>query len=229
MPLLARLRHLFDLDADPAVVDASLERGGLRPLVKRRPGVRIPGGVDGFEVALRVLLRAGPGATSFDPVHRVVEALGEPLDTGIPALNRLAPGAERVAEAGISQLTSIGVPERRAHAIISVGRMLAQGTLRLEPGSDVRAAHRALLEIPGIGERLATTIVMHALHWPDAFPPSDGLLLRAAGVSSPAALRARAEKWRPWRAYAAMHLWLAGKEDLALERNALSRVRCRIA
>jgi len=93
-----------------------------------------------------------------------------------------------------------------------VARALAEGTLRLEPGSDVTAAHRALLEIAGIGEQLATTIVMHALHWPDAFPSSDGLLLRAAGVSSPSALRARAEKWRPWRAYAALHLWLGGEE-----------------
>jgi AraC family transcriptional regulator of adaptative response / DNA-3-methyladenine glycosylase II len=211
MPLLARLRHLFDLDAEPTVIDASLERSGLGPLVRRRRGVRIPGAVDGFEVALRELLRGRSGAASRDLLRRVVETLGEPLDTGIPALSRLAPAAERVAEVGVSQLAALGVPRRRADAIRSVARALAEGTLRLEPGSDVTAAHRALQEI-GIGERLATTIVMHALHWPDAFPASDRLLLRAAGASSPAELRARAEKWRPWRAYAALHLWLGGEE-----------------
>jgi len=212
MPLLARLRHLFDLDAEPTVIDTSLERSGLGALVRRRPGVRIPGAVDGFEVVLRALLRGRSGGGSGDLVRQVVARLGESLDTGIPALSRLAPGAERVAEAGATRLTTLGVPRGRADAIVSVARALADGTLRLEPGSDVPAAHRALLEIGGIGERLATTIVMHAMHWPDAFPASDRLLRRAAAASSPGALRARAEKWRPWRAYAALHLWLAGEE-----------------
>jgi AraC family transcriptional regulator of adaptative response / DNA-3-methyladenine glycosylase II len=212
MPLLARLRHLFDLDAEPAVIDTSLERSGLGPLVRRRPGVRIPGAIDGFEVVLRALLRGRSSEASRDLLRRVVVTLGEPYDTGIPALNRLAPGAERVAEAGAPRLNALGVPRRRADAIMSVAHALAEGTLRLEPGGDVSAAHRGLREIAGIGERLATIIVMHALHWPDAFPASDGLLLRAAGAASPGALRARAEQWRPWRAYAAQHLWLGGED-----------------
>ncbi len=213
MPLLARLRHLFDLDAEPTVIDASLERNGLGSLVRRRPGVRIPGAVDGFEVVLRALLRGRSGGGSRELVRRVVASLGEPFATGIPALSRLAPGAERVAEAGVSRLTALGVPGRRADAIVSVARSITDGTLRLDPGSDVTVAHRALLEISGIGERLATTIVMHAMHWPDAFPASDGLLRRATAASSPGALRARAEQWRPWRAYAALHLWLGGEEE----------------
>jgi AraC family transcriptional regulator of adaptative response / DNA-3-methyladenine glycosylase II len=86
--------------------------------------------------------------------------------------------------------------------------MVADGRLRLEPGSDVSATRRALMGIDGIGDRLATSIVMRALCWPDAFPASDRALQRAAGVSNPDRLRARAEKWRPWRAYAALHLWL---------------------
>jgi len=212
MPLLVRLRHLFDLDAEPTVIDAALERSGLGTLVRRRPGIRIPGAVDGFEVVLRALLRGRSAGASRDLVGRVVATLGDPLDTGIPALSRLAPGAARVAEAGVTRLTGLGVPRRPADAIVSVARALADGRLRLEPGSDVTAAHRGLLEIAGVGERLATTIVMHALHWPDAFPASDALLLRAAGASSPSALRARAEKWRPWRAYAALHLWLGGED-----------------
>jgi AraC family transcriptional regulator, regulatory protein of adaptative response / DNA-3-methyladenine glycosylase II len=210
MPLLARLRHLFDLDAEPAIIDTWLERSGLGPLVRRRPGLRILGAVDGFEVALRALLRGRSVRATQDLMRRVVTALGEPFETGIPGLTRLSPDAERVADGGASGLTDLGVPRRRADAITALARALADGSLRLVPGSDVTVAHRALLEIAGVGERLATTIVMHALHWPDAFPASDGLLLRAAGASSPAALRARAEKWRPWRAYAAQHLWLDG-------------------
>ncbi len=202
MPLLARLRHLFDLDAEPMVIDAHLEQGGLGKLVAQRRGVRTPGALDGFEVTLRALLTGSALA------RRVVWALGDRLDTGIPALTRLAPNAERVADAGATRLTALGVPRRRADVIASVAHAIADGTLRLEPNSDVIATRRALMEIAGIGDRLATTIVSRALHWPDAFPTADRVLQHAAGASSPSALRARAEQWRPWRAYAAQHLRL---------------------
>jgi AraC family transcriptional regulator of adaptative response / DNA-3-methyladenine glycosylase II len=209
MPLLARLRQLFDLDAEPTVIDAHLEQGGLGTLVAQRRGVRIPGALDGFEVALRALLAgsARSGARDSDFARGIVWALGERLDTGIPGLTRLAPSAERVAHAGASCLTALGVPRRRADTITCVARAIADGTLRLEPNSDVTATRRALMEIDGVGDRLAATIVMRALHWPDAFPIADRALQRAAGASSPRALRARAEQWRPWRAYAALHLW----------------------
>lgn len=214
MPLLARLRQLFDLDAEPAVVDACLEQGGLGALVQRRRGVRIPGALDGFEVAARVLLRgrARPGTAPSARAARVARALGEPLDTGIEGLTRLAPDAQRVAEAGASSLAALGVPRRRAEAVAIVARMVAEGALRLEPGSDVTATRRALMGIEGVGDSLATSIVMRALYWPDAFPVSDPALQRAAGASTPGLLRDRAETWRPWRAYAALHLWLKDEE-----------------
>lgn len=199
MPLLARLRQLFDLDAQPAMVDAHLERGGL---TLQQRGVRLPGALDGFEVGLRLLL----GARELS--GRVAEALGEPVDTGHPALNRLAPQARKLAEVGASALVELGVPRRRAETLQAFSRAVAEGALRLDPGNDVTETHRALMEIPGIDERLATMIVMRALYWPDAFPLSDRALQEAAGAATPRALRARAEKWRPWRAYAALHLWL---------------------
>lgn len=205
MPLLARLRQLFDLDAQPTVVDAHLERGGLATLVRKRPGVRLPGALDGFETGLRALLR-GPAAC------RVTEVLGEPIDTGIPALRLLSPSAERVADAGVADLVKIGVPRKSAEAGVAFARAVADGALRLEPGSDVAETHRALTEIAGFDERLATTIVMRALYWPDAFPASDPALQEAAGAATPRALQTRAEKWRPWRAYAALHLWLRHDE-----------------
>ena len=201
MPLLARLRHLFDLDAEPTVVDAQLERGGLGALVARRRGLRVPGAFDGFEAACRVLLGGRSRAA-------VVAALGEPLDTGVPALSRLAPEAKRVAEAGVARLAALGVPRGRAETLVLVARALEERRLWLEPGSDVAAAQRALLAMDGMGDRLATTIVMHALHWPDGFSTGDRVLQRAAGVSSTEELRTLAEEWRPWRAYAALHLRL---------------------
>ena len=175
MPLLARLRRLFDLDAEPAVVDAHLEQNGLAAMVCRRPGIRIPGALDGFEVALRSLLLDGHQSDepAGDLLERVVSALGEEIHTGVPSLSRLAPSAERVAEAGAAGLVELGVSRRCAEAIAAVASAIAEGAIRLEPGRDVSATHRALLEIEGIGERLATMIVMRALYWPDAFPASD--------------------------------------------------------
>jgi AraC family transcriptional regulator of adaptative response / DNA-3-methyladenine glycosylase II len=201
MPLLARLRHLFDLDAEPTVVDAHLEAAGLGALVDRRPGLRIPGALDGFDAAFRVILGARWGA-------RVAEAVGEPIETGVSGLNRLMPDAGRVAAAGASRLEALGVPRRRVEVLTAVAGALAGGAIRLEPGSDVAAAQRGLLAIEGVGDRLATTIVMHALHWPDAFPGHDRALQRAAGAASATQLLGRAEAWRPWRAYAATHLRL---------------------
>jgi AraC family transcriptional regulator of adaptative response / DNA-3-methyladenine glycosylase II len=162
MPLIAGLRRLFDLDAEPAVVDAHLAQHGLAALVARRPGLRVPGVLDGFEIAVRAI--AGPGL------------LGDPLETGVPGLTHLAPTAAQAAEAGLTSL----------------------GGLRLEAGADVEGTRRALMEVTGIDEPLATRIVMRALSWPDAFSSGDRALL------------ARAEEWRPWRAYAALHLWMGG-------------------
>jgi len=174
MPLLARIRRLFDLDAEPNIVDAHLAQGGLAELVARRPGLRVPGAFDGFEVALAIVLRAIPE----DQARQVVASLGEPCATDIPGLTCVAPCVVRAA--------------RATGAVGALARAVLDGTLRLEPGADAAEARRALMTIPGLDDRLATTIVMRALHWPDAFPAAD---------------RARGEPWRPWRAYAALHLW----------------------
>ncbi len=217
MPLLARLRQLFDLDAEPSVVHQWLERGGLSALVRQRPGLRVPGAFDGFEVALRALLgeshRWSTSRTrSLELLRRVAHHLGDAVETGYPMLTRLSPSPERVAEAGIARLVALGVPAGRARAIVTLARAVVSGALRLEPGSDVIATRQALLTFAGVGDTLATMIVMRALHWPDAFPASDRALQRATGIFSSRALRARAEQWRPWRAYAALHLWLEREE-----------------
>jgi AraC family transcriptional regulator of adaptative response / DNA-3-methyladenine glycosylase II len=219
MPLLSRLRQLFDLDAEPVVIDTHLAQGGLAALVAQRRGIRIPGAVDAFEVVLGALIR-GPrpsGRTARkamqEVTRRVVHELGAPLETGVPTLDRLAPTAARVADAGAARLRALGVAPRRALALAAAARAVASGQLALEPGSDVQAVRRALLAIDGVSERLATEIVIRTLYWPDAFTASDRALQRAAGAAGPGALRARAERWRPWRAYAALHLWLADAEQ----------------
>lgn len=213
-PLIARLRQLFDLDADPTSIDECLEWSGLRAQVRRRPGLRIPGAFDAFETALGFLLR-GPWpnrAADRARVARVVEVLGEPASTGIPGLERFAPTPERVADADVSGLVRLDVPEHRARAIAAVAAAVADGTLSLAPGGDVEATHRALMEMPCMDERLVTAIVQRTLAWPDAFAASDRSLQRAAEASNAAELRARADAWRPWRAYAAAHLGLDAAE-----------------
>jgi AraC family transcriptional regulator of adaptative response / DNA-3-methyladenine glycosylase II len=130
----------------------------------------------------------------------------------VPSLNCLAPSAARIAEAGAERLMALGVPRRRAECIARLAGAVASGALRLEPGRHVAATRRALLEIDGVTDWLATLVVMRTLYWPDAFPATHRGLQRAAGVSSARALFARAEPWRPWRAYAAVHLWSAGVE-----------------
>lgn len=202
MEVLARLRQVFDLDAEPEVVDGCLARTDLAPLVARHRGVRLPGAVDGFDAALRLMVE-GSGA-----VKRLVHHLGEPIDSGVPALDRLAPSAERVAEAGGLRLQALGLSRRRAETLSVLARAVADGALRLEPGREVAPTRDTLRSIPGIGEPLAAAILLRALHWPDAFSAGDRALQRAAGADGPRELLARAEQWRPWRGYAAQHLRL---------------------
>ena len=209
MPLLARLRHLFDLDAEPAVIDGHLTQGGLGTLVSALPGLRVPGAFDGFEVALGLLVRrACTASLAIDVLRRVAQTLGDPVDTGNALLTHTAPTAERIVEAGPAKLSALGIPRSAAHTITHVARMTVDGSLRLEPGGHVDATQRALLEVDGMTGTVATAIVARALQWPDAFAPSDRILRRVTGSSSIRDVVERAERWQPWRAYAAMHLLL---------------------
>jgi AraC family transcriptional regulator of adaptative response / DNA-3-methyladenine glycosylase II len=199
MPLLARLRHLLDLDAEPATIDRHLVDSGLALLVKRRPGLRLAGAFDGFEVAARDLLGC-------DLLGRVTNAFAERLDTEVAGLARLALRADRVVGAGAPFLIELGVPHRQAEALAALASAVAQSRLRLEPGADVSFTLHALEQIPGVNARTAAAIAMRALHWPDAFPSTDRLLQRAAGATTARELLRIAERWRPWRGYAAAHL-----------------------
>ena len=210
MPLLARLRHLFDLDAEPTVIDSHLAQGGLGSLVTSLPGLRIPGAFDGFEVALALLVRSAlePEA-AVNVLRRLVTTLGEPLETGNAALTHIAPTPRSIIDAGAPELEGLGLSTGIASTIVRVAQMVADDELHLEPGSDVDATQRALLSLDGVTGSVATAIVGRALQWPDAFPTSDPTVRRAVGALSMRELVTRAERWRPWRAYAAMHLQLS--------------------
>jgi AraC family transcriptional regulator of adaptative response / DNA-3-methyladenine glycosylase II len=207
-------RRLFDLDADPHMIDAALSTdAALSPLVAAAPGIRLPGATDGFELAVRAIVGqqvsvAGARTT----LGRIVARLGTPFARDAGPIMHLFPAPAVVAAAAREDL---GVPTARAAAIRELARRVADGDLDLSDVGDPQAAHAALLSIPGVGGWTAGYIAMRALHAPDAFPIGDlGIRHGIAALGLPddaRSIAARAETWRPWRAYAAMHLWHAGR------------------
>ncbi len=208
-PILARLRNLFDLDARPDIIDDHLAQSErLAPLVRARPGTRVPGAFDTFELAWRAILGqqvSVRGATTLS--GRLAHRLGEPIETPITELTRLSPTNARVASATPSRLASIGLPIARAKTLREIARLHAADSAQFEPGAPIEPITERLLAIRGVGPWTTSYIAMRALRWPDAFPESDLGLKHALGERSPARIRAIAEPWRPWRAYAARHLW----------------------
>lgn len=198
MPLLARLRRLFDLDAEPLVIDSHLAATGLRQEVRDRPGLRVPGALDGFEIALKTLV-GGAAPVRRARLTRLVNALGAPTERGHPGLVRLVPDSARIAVVGESRLRALGVPARLALPVVTLAREHAAGRIALDPSADSGETLCRLMAIDGMTERYAHDIVMRCLHGPDAFPLAGRA--RTAG----------AERWRPWRAYAAWHLRISDR------------------
>jgi AraC family transcriptional regulator of adaptative response / DNA-3-methyladenine glycosylase II len=207
--IIARVRRIFDLDADPDVIGAALGRDArLAPLVAARPGLRVPGAWDGFELAVRAILGQQITVTAArNLAERIAGRYGEPFQ-GERDLTRVFPTPAALAEAEID-----GMPGARAAAIRRLASAVAADPNLLERAEDLDATIARLVALPGIGEWTAQYIAMRALREPDAFPAADVGLMRAlddgAGRPSAAALLARSQAWRPWRAYAALHLWTA--------------------
>jgi AraC family transcriptional regulator of adaptative response / DNA-3-methyladenine glycosylase II len=207
--LLPRLRALFDLDADPAAIAEQL---GRHPLTRRAwraaPGLRVPGVLDGFELALRAVLGQQVSVRAATTLYgRVAERFGDAVETPHAGLNRLPAHAEAVAQAGVADLMALGLTGRRAETVRQLAIEVAAGRLRLVPGVDPVQVMAALRAIPGIGPWTTEYITLRALRDPDAFPHDDLVLLKASGLPTKRALLEAAETWRPWRAYAAMCLW----------------------
>ncbi len=216
MPLVARLRHLFDLDARPDTVSSHLARDpALRKWVARRPGLRVPGAFEPFEVAARAVLGqqiSVAGATTF--AGRLAALFGEPTTTPNDALRVQFPTAERIARATRDEIASIGLTRARAATVGTLARAVASGALRLDPRGDVAQMIDDLVRLPGIGPWTANYVAMRALGAPDVFPEGDLALRRALGDITSSEARSRAARWRPWRSYAAMHLWTSLTGDV---------------
>ncbi len=208
--LVRTARRLLDLDADPSIVDAALSSDPtLRPLVRATQGVRLPGTVDGFELVVRAILGqqiSVRAARTF--AGRIAEAGGTPLARPVGDVHHLFPTAEQLAG---SQLGGLGLTTAREATLRRVAELVATGALDLSGAADLRETRDRLLAVPGIGPWTVAYVSMRALADADAFPVGDlGVRLgfEALGLeSTPAAMREHAERWRPWRAYAVMHLW----------------------
>jgi AraC family transcriptional regulator, regulatory protein of adaptative response / DNA-3-methyladenine glycosylase II len=203
-----RCRELLDLDADPDAVAADLGQDPLLgPLVATRPGLRVPGCADGFELAVRAVLGQQvsiAAARTFG--GRLVGRWGEPLPEQDGELTHLFPTPDALAGA---DLESIGLTRARARTIRALAEGVAEGRLCVDRHADRDEAVARLLEVPGIGPWTAGYVAMRALGDPDAFPASDLGLREAAerlGLA-PAGLADTAARWCPWRSYAAVHLW----------------------
>jgi AraC family transcriptional regulator of adaptative response / DNA-3-methyladenine glycosylase II len=214
--IVGRIRRVFDLGADVAAIGAHLAQDPwLAPLIAERPGLRAPGGWDGFELAVRAVLgqqvtvEAGRKLGS-----RLTQICGTALSAGQsnrPELRLAFPTAAQVASADLS---SVGVPAARKDALLALAETALSDPSLFQRQGTVEQTVARLRAIRGIGEWTAHYIALRAVRETDAFPASDIGLLRGAAMHvgarpSPAVLQDRAETWRPWRAYAAQHLWAA--------------------
>ena len=216
-PLVQRVREMFDVDAPVAeiakLVNADRELGKM---LRDRPGIRVPGAWDGFELTVRAILGqqvsvkaattlAGRIANRYGESVVLPETVSDP-DSDLK-LNRLFPTPQKLARA---RFNDIGLVRSRADAIRCVAQAVCNGSLSFDNAQDPEDFRQSLTSIRGVGDWTAQYVAMRALKYPDAFPASDLGLLKAIGVSGNTGtkeLRRRAESWRPWRSYAAMLLW----------------------
>ena len=227
--VVGRLRRVFDLDAEIGAIAQQLARDPrLAPEVAARPGLRVPGAWQPFELAVRAILGqqvSVAGARTL--AARVVERCGAPIALPDAAaeggLLRLFPSPERLVEA---DLTDIGMPGARTRAVTALARAVSDEPGLLRPRDSLEETVARLCDLPGIGPWTAQYIAMRALGEPDAFPASDLGVLRALEEDgrrpTPAEALARAEAWRPWRGYAVLQLWLgeAAEQAAAKARRA---------
>ena len=208
-----RVSRMFDVAADPEVIASQLSRDRrLASIVQRHPGVRMPGCWDRFELAVRAV--AGQQITvaaATRILSRIAATCGSRVESGDPGLDTLFPPPAVLAQVQLS-----GMPAARARTLRELALSVAGGSDCLETGASLETSIARLVALPGIGPWTANYIAMRALGEPDAFPAGDVALRRAAGRGSlvpPAELLRRAERWRPWRAYAAILLWRSLNDD----------------
>ena len=223
LPIVQRVRGIFDLDASPGDVSRVLSRDGdLSALLNSQPGIRVPGVWDGFELTIRAILGQQISVAAATTLSgRLAKRYGETLNVVVPGIpedlgpHTIFPRAEKLLRA---RLGDLGIIRSRADTIRRVSKAVVEGRISFDPSQDTTEFCRSIVTIKGIGEWTAQYIAMRALKDPDAFPHSDLGLLRAFDAPDrerlkPAELKLRAEAWRPWRAYAALLLWGSEKNS----------------
>ncbi len=207
--LIWRVRALFDLDAEPQAINAV-----LHPHFPTGDGLRVPGGLDGFELAVRAVLgQQITVAAARTLAQRLVERFGEPIETPFASLHRLFPSAHTLASAEPHALGELGIVRQRQAAIQALARAVADGSLDLDGQADLSSTLQTLQAMPGIGPWTAQYIALRALRWPDAWPTGDVALHQALGLNhrQGAATRRQADNlasaWQPWRSYAVLRAW----------------------
>lgn len=207
--IVRRVRRIFDLDADLSAVHAALRESPLLARgIKQRPGLRVPGGWDGFETAVRAVLGqqiSVAGATTL--ARRLVENFGEKREGAREGLDRTFPSPERLRDA---PLESIGLPKSRAATLRALARAVIDGRIDFRAGQSLGEFVERFVALPGIGPWTAQYMAMRGLGHPDAFPAGDLVLQQVLGGEKRLSERetdARSQAWRPWRAYAVLHLW----------------------
>ena len=211
--IITRIRRMFDLSAEPGAIAEVLSADPiLAPLVKARPGLRVPGGWDGFEIAVRAVLGQQitvKGATGL--AGRIVAVIGTPIDEADESgLTHAFPRPERFKR---SALDGLGIVQSRAAALVKIASAADREPHLFDPRKDLEEAIAHLRKLPGIGEWTAQYIAMRAMGESDAFLAGDVAVQRALGMRgkrmAPAQLQAHSQRWSPWRAYAVLHLWMA--------------------
>lgn len=222
--IVSRLRRMFDVGADVRAITAHLKKDArLAQAIKARPGLRVPGAWDPFELAMRAVLGQQITVVAARKLAGKLTALcGSPLSSNVPGLTHTFPSAAQVAEADLS---SMGMPGARLRTLTAVAKVALAERDLFSTAVDLESAVARLCALPGIGEWTAQYIALRALHEPDAFPASDVGLLRAMDDhlgkrATPDELLAIAQNWRPWRAYAAQHLWTADAGPPAIREKA---------
>ena len=215
--VIARVRAWLDLDADPAAIHAVL--GADFPALA---GLRVPGTLDGFELAVRAVVgQQVTVAAARTLTTRLVERFGTPLATPIDGLTRLFPSPAALAAASGDELGQLGLVRQRQAAIHALAQAVSTGQISLHAGADVQATMDALKALPGIGAWTADYIALRALRWPDAFPSGDMALQKALAPEgqrlTARAAESRAERWRPWRAYAVIRAWHSPLHSLSTQ------------
>ena len=207
---VARCRRLLDVDADPlAIAEALGHDEVIGRLVRARPGLRVPGCLDGDELALRTVLGQHASLrTARTQTARLVETFGLKLEQPLGTVTHQFPAAAVLAEADPK---AFAMPSLRRDAPQTLAARLANGEVRIDAGSDPREALTRLLAIPGVGPWTAAYVAMRGFHDPDAFPHGDAGLRRALNAlghpDDPHSVMDLQQRWRPWRAYAALQLW----------------------